>query len=202
MSEASYSRGPATALLEITIGRQLRETAARCGSRTALVSRHQNVRLTWSELNQRTSEWAAGLGALGLSPGDRVGVWSTNCAEWVLLQLACARAGMVLVNVNPAYRSHELGFVTRKSRMRALFLWDRDRRANYRAILAQAGVPDGTQVHYFGESTFRAVAGAEVADHGGIDDVVNIQYTSGTTGSPKGVLLTHRNILKIGRAHV
>ena len=195
MSVPSYSRGPAAALLEIPIGRQLRETAARCGPRLALVSRHQNVRLTWSGLNRQTSEWAAGLGALGLVPGDRVGVWSTNCAEWVLLQLACARAGLVLVNVNPAYRSHELGFVMRKSRMRALFLWDHDRRANFREILGEASPPDGMQAHFFGESTFSPVVGAEVADHGAAGDVVNIQYTSGTTGSPKGVLLTHRNIL-------
>jgi fatty-acyl-CoA synthase len=194
----SQVRGPATTLLEITIAQQLRETAARFGSRPALISCHQNVRFTWSELDQQTSAWAAGLLALGLVPGDRVGVWSTNCVEWVLLQLACARTGIVLVNVNPAYRSHELAFVMRKSRMRALFLWEHDRRANYAEILAEAKVPEGMQVHFFGSGTFAPVPGADVPDHGVGDDVTNIQYTSGTTGSPKGVLLTHRNILNNG----
>ena len=194
----SYVRGPATQLLELTIGQQLRATAARCGSRLALVSRHQNARFTWSELDRLTSEWAAGLLAQGLAPGDRVGVWSANCVEWVVLQLACARAGIVLVNVNPAYRSHELSFVMRKSRMRALFLWEQDKRANYREILEQAGAPEGMHVHYFGSGSFVPVAGADVPDYGVAGDVVNIQYTSGTTGSPKGVLLTNRNILNNG----
>ena len=194
----SYVRGPAAALLDKTIGQQLRETASRFGSRQALISRHQAVRLTWSELDQQTSAWAAGLLALGLVPGDRVGIWSANCVEWVLLQLACARAGLVLVNVNPAYRSHELGFVMRKSRMRALFLWDRDKRANYAEILAEAAPPEGMQVHLFGTGTFSPGSSVDVPDYGAADDVVNIQYTSGTTGSPKGVLLTHRNILNNG----
>ena len=161
----------------------------------ALVSRHQNLRLTWNQLDRQTSEWAGGLAALGLVPGDRVGVWSTNCAEWVLLQLACARAGLVLVNVNPAYRSHELSYVMRKSRMRALFLWDHDKRSNYRQILTEAAAPPEMQVHYFGETTFAPKPGIDAPDHGSAHDVVNIQYTSGTTGSPKGVLLTHHNIL-------
>jgi fatty-acyl-CoA synthase len=194
----SYVRGPATTLLEVTIAQQLRETAARCGPRPALISCHQDVRLTWAGLDRQVSEWAGGLVAHGLAPGDRVGVWSTNCVEWVLLQLACARSGIVLVNVNPAYRSHELSFVMRKSRMRALFLWEQDKRANYAAILAEASPPEGMQVHFFGSGSFVPVAGAEVADHGVAHDVVNIQYTSGTTGSPKGVLLTNRNILNNG----
>ncbi len=197
-TSSSYARGPAATLLEITIGQQLRETAAKFGSHPAVVSRHQNLRLTWSELDTQVSEWAGGLLALGLTPGDRVGLWSTNCLEWVLLQLSCARAGLVLVNVNPAYRSHELSFVMRKSRMRALFLWERDKRSNYREILSQASMPEEMQVHYFGSGTFAPLAGASVPDHGAAGDVVNIQYTSGTTGSPKGVLLTHHNILNNG----
>ena len=194
-STPSYARGPAAVLPEKTIGQQLRETAARFGERVALISRHQHLRLSWNQLDRQTSEWAAGLAAMGLEPGDRVGVWSTNCAEWVLLQLACARAGLVLVNVNPAYRSHELSYVMRKSRMRALFLWDHDKRANYRQILAEALPPPEMQIHYFGEASFAPQPGVVVADYGSPDDVVNIQYTSGTTGSPKGVLLTHHNIL-------
>ena len=194
-SKPSYERGPVAVLPEKTIGQQLRETAARFGSGLALVSRHQNLRLSWDQLDRQTSEWAAGLVALGLAPGDRVGVWSTNCVEWVVLQLACARAGLVLVNVNPAYRSHELSYVTRKSRMRALFLWDHDKRSNYRQILTDAAPPQDMQIHYFGEASFVPRPGAGMADYGSAHDVVNIQYTSGTTGSPKGVLLTHHNIL-------
>ena len=195
---SSYSRGPSGTLLDLTIGQQLRQTAAKFGDRPALISRHQDVRLSWRELDGRVSEWAAGLRALGLAPEDRVGVWSTNCVEWVLLQMACARSGLVLVNVNPAYRSHELSYVIRKSRMRALFLWEQDKRANYRAILNEAQPPESLKVHYFGTGSFAPQAGAEVPDHGTAQDVVNIQYTSGTTGSPKGVLLTNRNLVNNG----
>ena len=133
---------------------------------------------------------------MGLEPGDRVGVWSTNCWEWVVLQLACSRAGLILVNVNPAYRSHELGFVIRKSRMKALFLWEQDRRANYREILARADTQPPHTVYFEpgkGYWNGRREPGPTRAR-----DAVNIQYTSGTTGSPKGVLLTHHNLLNNG----
>src|SRR3974377_1281418 len=98
------------------------ETAARFPDRLAVASLHQNVRLTWRELAREVLRTAAGLRALGLQPGDRAGLWATNCVEWLMLQFGCAAAGLVLVNVNPAYRSHELSFVLKKSRMRALFL--------------------------------------------------------------------------------
>ena len=91
----SYARGPGAALLDTTIGEQLRQTARRFPDRLALVSRHQNVRLTWRGFDEQVDEWAAGLAGMGLEPGDRVGIWSTNCAEWVLLQLAAARAGAI-----------------------------------------------------------------------------------------------------------
>lgn len=205
MSSSSYARGPATALSEKTIGQQLSDTAARWPNRTALISRHQQIRWTWRELDRRVSEWSAGLAAMGLVPGDRAGIWSTNCVEWVLLQLACARSGLVLVNVNPAYRSHELSYVMRKSQMRALFLWPEDKRSHYRQILAEASPPEGMLVHFFGDGDDGgggpfAPGSAEDVDSsfGAANDVVNIQYTSGTTGSPKGVLLTHRNILNNG----
>ncbi len=190
----SYARGPAIPLLDLTIGEQLRETARRFSEKTALVSRHQEARFTWNELDKKVTEWARGLAGMGLQPGDRVGIWSVNCWEWVVLQLGCARAGVVLVNVNPAYRSHELKYVIGKSRMRALFLWEKDARANYREIVEQAG--GGTEAVYLDGFAWRSFG--EAAYRGDVNDVVNIQYTSGTTGSPKGVLLTHRNILNNG----
>jgi fatty-acyl-CoA synthase len=194
----SYQCGPKTALLEITISEQLRETARRYPDKLAVASRHQNVRLSWRELDAAADEWAAGLAGMGLEPGDRVGIWSTNCVEWLYLQLAAARAGMTLVNVNPAYRSHELRYVIAKSRMKALFLWEQDARANYRQILEDAvdGHP-GVRDVYLG-ADFRWRNKGTVNHRGTAEDVVNVQYTSGTTGSPKGVLLTNRNILNNG----
>src|SRR5260370_22258916 len=122
----SYSKGPDTALAEATIGEAFCKTAAKFPGREALVSRHQGVRLTWAQLDERVEETARGLAGLGLGAADRVGVWSTNCIEWILVHLAFARIGAVLVNVNPAYRAYELQFVLRKSGMKALFLWEKD----------------------------------------------------------------------------
>src|SRR6266481_808787 len=149
----SYSKGPDTALAEETIGEAFRKTAARYPKREALVSRHQGVRLTWAQLDERVEETARGLAGLGLRAADRVGVWSTNSVEWILVHLACARIGAVLVNVNPAYRAYELQFVLRKSGMKALFLWERDSRSDYASILteAQSGEnPPLDHVIYFG----------------------------------------------------
>src|SRR5208282_296757 len=136
----SYSRGPDHALWEKTIGQVLDQTVERWGDSLALVSRHQakSKRYSWRELRELADSVARGLWSLGIRPGDRVGLWSTNCVEWVMLQLGCARAGAILVNVNPAYRAHELAFTLRKSRMKALFLWERDSRAEYAQILEEA----------------------------------------------------------------
>ncbi len=134
----SYSRGPDQPLWEKTIGQVLDQTVERCGDCLALVSCHQSKRYTWRELRDLADRVARGLHSLGIRPGDRVGLWSTNCVEWVMLQLGCARAGAILVNVNPAYRTHELAFTLRKSRMKALFLWERDSRAEYAQILKEA----------------------------------------------------------------
>ena len=124
----SYAKGPDLGLLELTTHQLLDRTVARFGDREALVSRHQGIRLTWRELATRVEETARGLAGLGLEPGDRVGVWSTNCAEWIYLHLGIAQAGMVQVNVNPAYRPHELAYVLRKSGMKALILRASDHR--------------------------------------------------------------------------
>jgi fatty-acyl-CoA synthase len=190
----SYAQGPALPLLELTIGEQLRQTAERHPDRDALISRHQNRRFTWAELDAAVDEWAQGLLGMGLEPGDRVGCWSTNCYEWILLQLGCARAGLILANVNPAYRAYELAYVIAKSRMKALFLWRRDHRTDFQAIFEES--KGDTRAVYFDNHTFAAQK--PVTHTPDRNDAVNIQYTSGTTGSPKGVLLTHRNILNNG----
>jgi len=135
----SYVRGPDQPLLEKTIDRAVRHTAERFPDREAVVSRHQHRHLTWREFNAEDEVVARGLTGLGLQTQDRVGVWASNCIEWLLLQVACSRANLVLVNVNPAYRAHDLSYVLRKSRMRALFLRENDARANYREILEQTG---------------------------------------------------------------
>ncbi len=134
----SYSRGPDEPLWEMTIGQVLDQTVERWGDSLALVSLHQSERYTWRELRDQADRVARGLWSIGIRPGDRVGLWSTNCVEWVMLHLGCARAGAILVNVNPAYRAHELAFTLRKSRMKALFLWERDSRSEYAQILAEA----------------------------------------------------------------
>jgi fatty-acyl-CoA synthase len=197
----SYSKGPDVALLEETIWEVFKRTAKKFPGHDALIVIHQGVRLTFGQLAVEVERVARGLTGLGLSAEDRIGVWSTNCAEWVLLHLACARIGAVLVNVNPAYRAYELAFVLRRSGMKALFLLEKDSRSDYRGILqeAMAGQTLSLQhVIYFGTNSWRDM----LAQDGDIpawaaspDDVINIQYTSGTTGSPKGVLLTHRNLV-------
>jgi fatty-acyl-CoA synthase len=198
----SYSRGPATDLLDAGIDEVFRQTAARFPDALALVVRHDSLRLTYRELDEEVERTARGLTGLGLKKGDRVGMWASNCAEWIYLQLGCARTGIILVNVNPAYRSHELAFVLGKSHMRALFLREQDARANYRQILEEAqGTAEFEHAIYLGTESWRSmIAGGREAAPDGLhpDDVTNIQYTSGTTGSPKGVLLTHRNLINNG----
>ncbi len=200
----SYARGPARPLLELTIGDLLHQTADRYPDRQAVVSRHQERRLTWAELSIEADRIARGLWALGIRRGDRVGLWSTNCAEWIVLHMGCARAGAALVNVNPAYRSHELQFTLTRSRMKALFLWHKDKHADYEEILGRArhGL-DLALEHtiYFDSPEWPALLDAEgrLPDHVAVDDVANIQYTSGTTGLPKGVMLTHHNVVNNGQ---
>ena len=199
----SYARGPDSPLLNLTLGDLLAATAARVPDALALVSRHQNQRFTYQQLLTAVDRVAGGLLDLGLVAGDRIGIWSSNCTEWVLLQLAAARAGLVLVNVNPSYRSHELGYVLRKSGMKALFLWPQDSRASYRQILEEARAGNDTALRhaiFFDEAHWQCIRSGTPRPIAAIDphDVVNIQYTSGTTGSPKGVLLTHHNLVNNG----
>ncbi len=204
LSTLSYARGADRALLELTIGGLLDRTASRFPDRLAVASCHQQKRLTWAELSFEADRVARGLWSLGIRRGDRVGLWSTNCIEWIVMHMGCARAGAALVNVNPAYRSHELQFTLQRSRMKALFLWHKDKRADYEEILGRAchGLDLALQhTIYFDSPEWPALLDAEgrLPDHVAPDDVANIQYTSGTTGLPKGVLLTHHNIVNNGQ---
>jgi fatty-acyl-CoA synthase len=200
----SESWGPERPLLELTIGDLLKRTAERYPERPAVVSRHQGARMTWAELSEAADRVARGLWALGIRRGDRVGLWSTNCIEWIMMHMGCARAGASLVNVNPAYRSHELGFTLTRSRMKALFLWHSDRRADYADILERARHGLDVELRhtiFFDGPEWAALLDAEgrLPDHIAADDVANIQYTSGTTGHPKGVMLTHHNVVNNGQ---
>jgi fatty-acyl-CoA synthase len=200
----SYARGPRSVVVRKSLGDSFLETAHRFPDHLAVVSCQQNMRLTWTEYARLAQRVAAGLRAIGMQPGDRVGIWATTCAEWVAIQFGCALAGVVLVNVNPAGRSHEISFVLRKSRMRALFLRTEDGRANYRAILEESRACQAVALEraiYIDTSDWadflREPDGVEV--HPDPDEPANIQYTSGTTGEPKGVLLTHVNLVNNGR---
>jgi fatty-acyl-CoA synthase len=204
LSVLSYTRGPSRPLLELTIGDLLHRTADSFGDRLAVASCHQGKRLTWAELSDQADRVARGLWSLGIRRGDRVGLWSTNCIEWLMMHMGCARAGAALVNVNPAYRSHELQYTLQKSRMKALFLWHKDKRADYEEILGRArhGLTlELADTIYFDSPEWPALLDTpgELPAHVAVDDVANIQYTSGTTGMPKGVMLTHHNVVNDGQ---
>jgi len=204
LSAVSYAQGPNRPLLELTVGDLLRRTADRYPKRLAVASRHQGKRMTWAELDATADRVARGLWSLGIRHGDRVGIWSTNCIEWIMMHMGCARAGAALVNVNPAYRSHELQFTLTRSRMKALFLWHKDKHADYGEVLGRArhGLDLALQhTIYFDSPEWPALLDAEgrLPDHVAVDDIANIQYTSGTTGLPKGVLLTHHNVVNNGQ---
>ena len=197
----SYARGRHLPLLEKTIGVALEDAALRNPAGEAIVSRHQGLRLSYQDLRDQVERTTRGLWGLGIRPGDRVGMWASSCAEWVYLQVATTRIGAVLVNVNPAYRSHELRYVLRKSRMKVIFLHERDARVNYLEVLDEARRDQDLALAHailLGQDSWTRMirSSAEPPSHdANVDDVVNIQYTSGTTGSPKGVLLTHRNLV-------
>jgi fatty-acyl-CoA synthase len=200
----SYARGPDRPLLELTIGDLLRGTAERFPDRLAVASCHQGKRLTWAGLSEEADRVARGLWSLGIRRGDRVGLWSTNCIEWIVMHMGCARAGAALVNVNPAYRSHELQYTLKKSQMKVLFLWHKDKRADYEEILGRARHGLDLELKhtiYFDSPEWPALLHetGELPAHVGVEDVANIQYTSGTTGLPKGVMLTHHNIVNNGQ---
>ena len=202
----SYARGRERPLLEETVFTAFAKTVERYPDADALIVPFQDVRLSFRALAGEVERVAGALLGLGLNPGDRFGVWATNCAEWLYLQLAAARVGLILVNVNPANRASEMAHVLKRSGMRAIFLHGRDERCDYRRILEEvrASNPDLglSAAVYFASSSwdeFLAASRPVGAIRVSPDEVTNMQYTSGTTGLPKGVLLTHRNVVNNGR---
>ena len=201
-------------LLTGTIGAALDRAAERWADGLALVSRHQDLRMTWAELKAEVDRIACGFVAQGLEPGERIGIWSPNRAEWTIVQLATAKAGLVLVTINPAYRTSEVEFALRKVGCAALVLTPSFRGSDYVAMLREIGpaaLPKLRLLVSLGEQRFDGFLPwadlARPADPamlaliaGNLDpaDPINIQFTSGTTGSPKGATLSHRNILNNG----
>ena len=202
--------GTDTPLLEGTIGAAFDRTVAAHGDREALVVPFQEIRLSYRQLAERVDLLARGLLSLGLDTGDRLGMWSPNNAEWVYLQFAAAKAGVVLVNINPAYQTEELRFALAQSGCRALIAAPGFKSSNYTAMVTdvRASLPDLEHVVFLGTTEWDALleAGDDVPSERlaarsaslHADDPINIQYTSGTTGFPKGATLSHRNLLNNG----
>ena len=224
-----FHRTSSVQLLNDTLGGALDKASERWPDREAVVVRDQDVRLSFAALRREVDRLAAGLIALGLAPGDRVGLWSPNRIEWVLTQYATAKAGLILVNINPSYRAAELKYALNKVECRALITADRFKTTNYIEIirslapelahcppgaLRAARLPHLTTVIHFADTDEPGVYNfAAIQDLGGRteharldelslliqpDDPVNIQFTSGTTGSPKAATLTHHGLLNNG----
>jgi len=196
-------------LLGQTIGGNLKNTVEKYPNQEALVCVHQNYRATYQEFYNQTTAIAKALLFLGAKSGDRIGIWSANRYEWVLLQYATARIGTILVNINPAYRTHELTYVLNQSEVRFIFSSLSFKSSNYKEMVeyAKEVCPSLEHEIFFDENWDDFVNnGQDISDevlhsfeeHVQFDDPVNIQYTSGTTGFPKGVTLSHHNILNNG----
>jgi fatty-acyl-CoA synthase len=207
----SHAAGPTDApLLEETIGRNFERAVSAHPDVEALVDVASGRRWTYAELNTEIDVIARGLMASGIERGDRVGIWAPNCAEWTILQYATAKVGAILVTVNPAYRTHELAYVLRHSGIRMLVSATEFKSSDYRNMVAEVRpeAPDLIDVVYLGTDDWQRLrqrGGGMPPDElrsrmNGLvpSDPINIQYTSGTTGSPKGAVLSHRNILNNG----
>jgi len=230
MPHPSYVHGASSVpLIGETIGANFARTVERWGDRPGLIVRQQGVRWSYRELGEYVEKFAAGLVALGLHPGDRIGIWSPNNAEWVVTQFATARAGLILVNINPAYRLAELEYALNKVGCRALITATSFKTSDYIGMVntlapelrtSQPGrlsaekLPSLEMVIQIGPDTapgaipFERVYGMGAASHRArlaelagelqFDEPINVQFTSGTTGAPKGATLTHHNILNNG----
>ena len=209
-TQLSYVHGDSSIpLLGETIGENLKKTVNKFPKNDALICSHQNYRATYEEFYEQTSQVAKAILHLGAKPGDRVGIWSPNRYEWVLLQYATARIGVILVNINPAYRTSELIFVLNQSQIKYMFASLSFKTSNYKKMVDDAREFTSTLVDevFFDENWDDFLKGAahisdeELQNYENqiqFDDPVNIQYTSGTTGFPKGVTLSHHNILNNG----
>ena len=211
MTELAYAAGPTDRpLLTVTIGQNLAATVASHGDSEALVSVHQDIRWTYDEFARRVADLAKGMLGAGLVAGDRVGLWSPNYAEWTLLQFATAEIGVILVNVNPAYRTHELAYALNQSECRWIVAAPKFKTSDYRSMVAS--VRDECAqleraVFFWDDDWYELCGGSATVSNADLDacraklacdDPINIQYTSGTTGFPKGATLTHKNILNNG----
>jgi fatty-acyl-CoA synthase len=212
----SYVRGAnAPPLLEDTIGLALERAAEQWQCRPAIVAPFQNIQWTYEELNARADALATGFLELGLEPGDRIGIWAPNCAEWTLTQFAAAKAGIILTTINPAYRKAELEYALNKSGCRALVQAKAHRGVDFarmlRELVTEKKLPQMEQAILIGSKAIEGFlafddiaatkADDRVAKIGAAlhsTDAINIQFTSGTTGFPKGATLSHRNILNNG----
>ena len=212
MGQISYGSGiSSTALLGDTLGANFDRTVSQFGEREALVEHTTGRRWTYGELAAEVDAVALGLLELGVERGDRVGIWAPNCAEWTFVQYAAAKIGAILVNINPAYRSHELVYVLEQASVRTLIAASSFKTSDYAAMIAEVR-PSCTalrDVILIGRDEWHALvaAGRSAADPARLaeigarlsaDDPINIQYTSGTTGFPKGATLSHHNILNNG----
>ena len=207
----SYAAGETTpALLEETIGANLERIVAEHGDREALVEVATGRRWTYASLDADVNALARGLIAAGIAKGDRVGIWAPNCAEWTMVQYATAKIGAIVVNVNPAYRTHELAYALNQSGMRMLISAEAFKTSDYRAMVQEVrrdtlalervvyiGTDDWTDL-VAGGTDLPADTLAQRMSTLEPGDPINIQYTSGTTGYPKGATLSHRNILNNG----
>ncbi|MBV9255583.1 MAG: AMP-binding protein, partial [Actinobacteria bacterium] len=197
-------------LLDETIGANFESTVARFPDREALVARHQHERFTYAELNDAVDVVARGLLDLGIAKGDRVGIWSPNTYEWVLVQYATAKIGAILVNINPAYRTSEVQYALKQSGCRLLIAAPSFKTSDYKAMIEEVrpDLPELETVILLESPEWDALLAAasnvalerlrEVSASLQPDDPINIQYTSGTTGFPKGATLSHKNILNNG----
>ncbi|WP_323135574.1 AMP-binding protein [Streptomyces beihaiensis] len=209
--EVSYAHGTSTTpLLGDTIGGNLQRAVDTWPDRDALVDVPSGRRWTYAEFGAAVGELARGLLARGVAKGDRVGIWAVNCPEWVLVQYATARVGAIMVNINPAYRAHELAYVLRQSGISVLISSTGHKGTDYRELVAEVApeCPRLRERVFIGEESWGALvaSAASVTSEQlaareaelSCDDPVNIQYTSGTTGFPKGATLSHHNILNNG----